>query len=132
MNSTPSDVQNLEFLWLWLNDDDGSGIAEAVDLGIQRNAMVETVFPPIVAYWFGVPPGVQYASGSSVSLAKELRGRFDISGKVIYGKALARVGNIGSKSRFHYGVVALSQPQLLTKLFEIPLGSYEECRSTPV
>jgi hypothetical protein len=124
-----SEARNVEFIWLWLQDADGRGsarIERAVAVGGEFNALVETIFPPVVTFWFGAFPQFGTKDVSRTQCVVALKAEFGPNAKLIHGSASASLGNVGSKTSFRFCIMADWRSTLLRELCNLELGQYSE------
>jgi hypothetical protein len=126
------EARSLEFIWLWLRDDDANSearVSRAIELGGQFGAFTETIFPPVITLWFGAFPQFEVPDGVRSQFVEASKKEFGSSAKLYHGRAAAMVGIVGSKTRFTIAVMTGWRSALLSDLCALEFGQYREYES---
>jgi hypothetical protein len=125
---TGMEVRTVEYVWLWLIDDDehASGISRAVGIGGRFDSIVGAILPPVVTFWFGILPHLPARKEARAQLVEELKEAFGAKAKLYHGSGPAQVGNVGSTTRFTFGALLQQRSQLLSDLSSLGAGEYRE------
>ena len=109
---------------------DAEGRWRAMALAVESGCFVDAICPPLITIYHNV---ISFKEGGETFERTDFVGRlqaeFGSRAKVVHGAATASVGNIGSKDRFSYGVVAAWQEPVLIHLTQQKFGEYSEWHS---
>ncbi len=127
--SDRSKLRQVEFVWLWLDDsleNYDERVSLLLTLGLKYGAFVENILPPVITFWFGAFPSDDNTAGLKDRFVEDLRKELKGGAKLYHGSVLARTGNVGSGTRFAFGVLTGRRSSLLADLAALDFGQFKE------
>lgn len=113
----------IEFAWLWIQEPDRFGAG--VELASDHGAFIDTLFPPVLACWFGTFPHLISPPDACDRFVAEAQRRFGGRAKGRHGIADACITNVGSATRFALIVSSKSRGDILAGLSAQSFGSFQ-------